>query len=104
MRWFSLGHALTASHLYWLRAVQYIGEPRAEERGWATLFPVVDLVTDLDPGHGYAYQVAGVVLSSAGRIDESNAILEKGTRNVPSRWPRRCGLSAKTPMTTRWPP
>jgi tetratricopeptide (TPR) repeat protein len=86
VRWLSLGHALTASHLYWLRTVQYIGEPRAEERGWARLFPLVDLVTDLDAGHGYAYQVAGVVLGAAGRVAESNAVLEKGTRNVKDRY------------------
>jgi tetratricopeptide (TPR) repeat protein len=86
VRWFSLGHPLLASHLYWLRAVQYIGEPRADVRGWDKLYPLVDLITDLDPGHGYAYQVAGVVLSSAERLQESNAILEKGTRNVPGRY------------------
>ncbi len=86
VRWLSLGHALLASHFYWLRAVQYIGEPRADERGWDRLFPLVDLVTDLDPRHGYAYQVAGVVLGTAGRVRESNAILEKGTRNVPDRY------------------
>jgi len=86
VRWLSLGHALTGANLYWLRTVQYIGEPRAEERGWEKLFPLVNLVTDLDPGHGYAYQVAGIVLSAAGRIDESNGILEKGTRNVKNRY------------------
>jgi tetratricopeptide (TPR) repeat protein len=66
--------------------VQYIGEPRANERGWERLLPLVDLVTDLDPGHGYAYQVAGTILGSVDRVDESNAILEKGMRNVPSRY------------------
>lgn len=86
VRWLSLGHTLLASHFYWLRTVQYIGEERAEYRGWEKLYPLAELVTDLDPGHGYAYQVAGVVLSSAGRIEESNAILEKGTRNVPDRY------------------
>jgi tetratricopeptide (TPR) repeat protein len=86
MRWLSLGHPTLAANLLWLRAVQYIGEPRADERGWSKLFPVVDAVTDLDPRHGYAYQVAGVVLGSAGRTEESNAILEKGTRNVPDRY------------------
>lgn len=86
VRWVSLGHALLAANFYWLRTVQYVGEPRADVRGWERLHPLVQLVTDLDPGHGYAYQVAGVVLASAGRIDESNAILEKGTRNVPNRY------------------
>jgi tetratricopeptide (TPR) repeat protein len=85
-RWLSLGHPLLASHYYWLKTVQYIGEERADFRGWDKLLPLVELVTDLDPGHGYAYQVAGVVLASAGRVQESNAILEKGTRLVPGRY------------------
>ena len=85
-RWLSLGHPSLAANLLWLRAVQYIGEPRAEERGWGKLFPLLDTITDLDPGHGYAYQVGGVVLGSAGRTAESNAILEKGIRNVPNRY------------------
>lgn len=82
----SLGHAVSAANLYWLKAVQYIGEPRANERGWEKLFPLVELVTDLDPGHGYAYQVAGVILGSVDRVAESNAILEKGIRNAPNRY------------------
>lgn len=86
VRWLSLGHALTASHLYWLRTVQYLGDARADQRGWEKLHPVLELVTDLDPRHGYAYQVGGVILASAGRVAESNALLEKGTRNVPDRY------------------
>jgi tetratricopeptide (TPR) repeat protein len=81
-----LGRATLAANLHWLRAVQYIGEPRGAERGWDRLFPLVDVITDLDPGHGYAYQVAGTVLSAVGRIEESNLILEKGMRNVPDRY------------------
>ena len=86
LRWLSLGHPTLAANLLWLRAVQYIGEERAEQRGWDKLYPLVDAVTDLDPRHGYAYQVAGVVLGSVGRTKESNAILEKGIRNVPDRY------------------
>jgi len=86
LAWLFLGHRTLAANLNWMRAVQYIGEPRANQRGWEKLFPLVDAVTDLDPGHGYAYQVAGVMLSSVGRVDESNRILEKGTRNVPDRY------------------
>jgi len=86
LRWLSLGHTTLAANLMWLRAVQYIGEPRAGRRGWDKLHPVVDLVTDLDPRHGYAYQVAGVMLGSVGRVAESNAILEKGARAVPERY------------------
>jgi tetratricopeptide (TPR) repeat protein len=86
LRWASAGHPTLVANLWWLRAVQYMGEPRADERGWARLHPVVDLVTGLDPRHGYAYQVTANVLGSVGRVDESNLLLEKGHRNVPERY------------------
>jgi hypothetical protein len=82
----ALGHRTSLSDLYWLSTVQYIGEPRAEARGWEKLFPLVDLVTDLDPRHGYAYQTAGIVLSSAGLLEESDRILEKGIERGPPGW------------------
>lgn len=86
VRWLSLGHPTLAANLYWLRAVQYMGDPRADARGWEKLLPIMELVTDLDPGHGYAYQVAANVLGGAGRVQEANRLLEKGTRNVPDRY------------------
>lgn len=86
LRWAALGHRGLVSDLYWLAAVQYVGEQRAAERGWDRLYPLVDLVTDLDPRHGYAYQTAGIVLSSVGRLDESNRILEKGMEKGPPYW------------------
>jgi tetratricopeptide (TPR) repeat protein len=82
----ALGHRTFLSDLYWLATVQYIGEPNAERRGWDQLFPLVDLVTDLDPRHGYAYQTAGIVLSAAGRLDESDRILVKGIEKGPRYW------------------
>lgn len=85
-RWASAGHLTLVANLWWLRAVQYMGDPHADARGWEKLFPALDLVTELDPQHGYAYQVGGNTLGSVGRIDESNAILEKGTRNIPTRY------------------
>lgn len=86
MRWLSLGHPTLAANLWWLRTVQYMGEERGDVRGWEKLYPLVSLVTDLDPRHGYAYQTTGNVLASAGRLDESNAILEKGTRLLGNRY------------------
>ncbi len=82
----ALGHRTFLSDLYWLSTVQYIGEPRAQERGWDKLYPLVDLVTELDPRHGYAYHTAGIVLSAAGRLDESDRILVKGIEKGPPGW------------------
>lgn len=80
------GHRTFLSDMYWLATVQYIGDPRAAERGLEKLHPLVDLVTDLDPRHGYAYQTAGIVLSANGRLDESNRILTKGMERGPGWW------------------
>ena len=82
----ALGHRTFASDVYWLSAVQYIGEPRGDQRGWDKLLPLAELITDLDPRHGYAYQTAGIVLSAAGRLDESDAILKKGMEQGPPWW------------------
>lgn len=85
-RFAALGQRGLVSDLYWLSAVQYIGEQRAEQRGWDKLYPLIDLVTDLDPRHGYAYQTAGIALSAAGRLEESDRILEKGITRGPNWW------------------
>jgi hypothetical protein len=85
-RWTSLGHPTLVANLWWLRAVQYMGDDLANKRGWERLYPAVDLVTDLDPRHGYAYQVTGIVLGGVDRTAESNAMFEKGIRNVPDRY------------------
>jgi tetratricopeptide (TPR) repeat protein len=86
VRWLFPSHPTLAANLYWLRTVQYIGEQRSDGRGWERLLPLAELVTDLDPKHGYAYQVTSTMLSAVGRVDESNRMLEKGMRNVPDRY------------------
>ena len=86
LRWLSLGHPTLAANLTWLRTVQYVGEPRGDERGWGKLRPLLELVTDLDPRHGYAYQVGANMLSSVGLVSDANVILERGIRAVPNRY------------------
>lgn len=84
----SFGQRLLLSDFYWLKTVMYMGESTlAPERGWAALHALGDIVTDLDPRFGFAYQVVGSNLSGiAGDVQKSNRILEKGMRNVPDRW------------------
>lgn len=88
LRTTSFGQRLLLADAYWLRTVMYIGEAAfAPERGWSALFPLGDIVTDLDPRFAYAYQVVGSNLSGlAGNVRQSNRILEKGMQNVPDRW------------------
>jgi tetratricopeptide (TPR) repeat protein len=82
----ALGHRTLLSDLYWLSTVQYVGDRNADKRGYDKLLPLLDLVTDLDPRHGYAYQAGGIVLSAVGRLDESDRILEKGVERGPPYW------------------
>lgn len=77
---------LTLANAYWLAIVQYVGDQSMRAGAQDKLFPLADLVTDLDPGHGYAYQTAGIVLSAARRLDESDRILKKGMERGPNWW------------------
>lgn len=86
VRWMSLGQATTAADLFFLRLVQYVGTPAAADAGWPQMLPLAELITDLDPEYGYAYEAAGILLSSKQRVDESDVILEKGMRFNPDRW------------------
>jgi tetratricopeptide (TPR) repeat protein len=84
----SFGHRHLLSDAYWLKLVQHVGAQVLSKKGdWAALHPLADLVTDLDPRHGYAYQIAGSNLAGlAHRYREAEEILQKGMRNVPDRW------------------
>jgi hypothetical protein len=84
----SFGQRLLLADLYWLRAVQYVGETvLAKAQRWDALYPLADIVTDLDPRHAYVYQIAGSNLAGlAHRCDEAERILEKGMRNLPDSW------------------
>jgi tetratricopeptide (TPR) repeat protein len=86
LRSLSPGLRLSIANYYWLLTIQYIGDSRADQRGFEKLFPTVDLITDLDPRHGYAYQSAGIVLSTRGLLEESDRILKKGMEKGPGWW------------------
>jgi hypothetical protein len=76
---------LSIANYYWMMAVQYVGDPTARRQELPLVLPLLELVTDLDPGHCYAYQAGGLVLGSY-RVEESDAILQKGMRGCPDWW------------------
>jgi hypothetical protein len=88
LRLVSMGQRLALADLYWLKTVQYTGAMvLAAAKSWEALYPLGELVTDLDPRYGYAYQVVGSNLSGvAGKVAESDRLLEKGMKNVPDRY------------------
>jgi tetratricopeptide (TPR) repeat protein len=88
LRTVACGQRLLLADLYWLSAVQYVGETViAKVPRWEALHPLAEIVTDLDPRFGYAYQVTGSNLAGlAHRYGEADRILEKGMKNLPERW------------------
>ncbi|MDH4100919.1 MAG: hypothetical protein OEV28_10145 [Nitrospirota bacterium] len=84
-----LGYDLAVADIYWIKTIQYVGEKTKASRTYKWLYPMVDLVTTLDPRHTMAYHGAGVVLAvyaEPRRLEESNAILKKGIKNDPDAW------------------
>jgi hypothetical protein len=87
-----------AADVYWMRAVVYYGGKRragADAPGtpanFGQLYPLLDLVTSLDPNFRVAYRFGAIFLTEAypsgpGRPDLAIALLQRGLENDPSRW------------------
>lgn len=86
LRWLSPGLRLTVANYLWLQTVQYIGDQHLRKGKYDQLYQLADVLTDLDPGHGYAYQTAGLALSSSNHLEQSDAILKKGIERGPNWW------------------
>lgn len=85
VRFLSLGFQTTAADIYWLRLTQEVGSgPDPHE--WHEIYPLIELITDLDPSYGYAYEVGGSLLISQNEYALADAILKKGMEKVPNRW------------------
>ena len=81
----ALGFDTVVSDVYWIRAVIYYGGRRRAEtrRSYDELFPLLDLVTSLDPQFKVAYRFGALFLSEPppggpGRPDQAIALLERG--------------------------
>jgi hypothetical protein len=91
--------------VYWMRAVVYYGGKRltsaqhqsseqaatAPRPNFDLLYPLLDLVTSLDPHFKVAYRFGAIFLTEAypsgpGRPDLAVALLERGIQNDAARW------------------
>ncbi len=86
LRRLSLRQETSLADIYWLRLIQYIGTPEHHRQRLPQLFPLANLVTDLDPKYAYAYLAPSILLNTVGRVHDSNRLLEKGVPNAPWRW------------------
>lgn len=92
-----LGYGHLAADVLWLNILQVLGEREVHASDYEWLSHALDVVTTLDPHYVYAYDVGGVVLAElAGRVDWSNALLEKGLAANPDAWrlPFQLGFNA----------
>jgi hypothetical protein len=92
-----LGYHHVAADLLWLNIVQVLGEREVRQADYEWLFHALDVATTLDPHYVYAYDIGGVVLAElAGRVDWSDALLEKGLAANPEAWrlPFQLGFNA----------
>lgn len=89
----ALGFHNLAADVYWIRAVVYYGGQRLNERqrNFDQLYPLLDLVTSLDPYFRVAYRFGAIFLAEeypggAGRPDLAVQLLQKGVASDPSCW------------------
>jgi tetratricopeptide (TPR) repeat protein len=97
-------HRSLASDLYWIRAIQYYGSRSRQAKAaslplapppalsadrpvsFDLLYPLLDIVTTLDPRFNIAYRFGAIFLSEEGRTDDAVALLQKGLATSPDRW------------------
>lgn len=88
----ALGFDNLAADVYWMRAVVYFGGQRlGTQKNYDQLFPLLDLVTSLDPHFRVAYRFGAIFLAEpfpggAGRPDLAMQLLQKGIAADPRRW------------------
>ena len=89
----ALGFDNLVADVYWMRAVIYFGGQRRETRAqnFDQLYPLLDLVTSLDPYFKVAYRFGAIFLAEeypggAGRPDQAVQLLQNGFERSPDRW------------------
>jgi tetratricopeptide (TPR) repeat protein len=83
-----------AADVYWMRAVLYFGGQRrsvSTTKSYDQLYPLLDLVTSLDPHFRIAYRFGAIFLAEPppagpGRADQAVELLQKGLAHDPERW------------------
>lgn len=81
---------------YWMRAVVYYGgkqrlDQSAAQKNYDALFPLLDMVTTLDPHFKIAYRFGAIFLAEAfpqgpGRADQAIELLKRGIERDAGRW------------------
>jgi hypothetical protein len=82
-----MGHAPLAADLAWIRAVQYYGQHRREDRHYPFAEHLFRIITGLDPRFEQAYVFGAVVLAEdAGEPQAAEELLTRGMAHLPESW------------------
>lgn len=90
----ALGFDSLVADIYWMRAIVYFGQKRLSTRpdkNYDLLYPLLNLVTALDPRFTVAYRFGALFLTEPppggpARPDQAIALLERGVARTPDRW------------------
>jgi tetratricopeptide (TPR) repeat protein len=90
----ALGFSAVLADVYWIRALQYYGGTRLDQKrgkDYSLLYPLLDITTALDPRFQLAYRFGAIFLAEnypggAGRPDLAVDLLQKGVQNEPDNW------------------
>jgi hypothetical protein len=90
----SLGFEALVADVYWTRAVVYFGRQRLstrEDKNYDLLYPLLDLVTTLDPRFSIAYRFGALFLTEPppggpNRPDQAVTLLQRGAAYAPDQW------------------
>jgi hypothetical protein len=87
----SLGFEALAADLYWLQAVQIVGDAKGPPRENAALLGrIVDAATRLNPWVDHPYRFAAIWLTETPeQVREANELLERGIAYHPRDWRNR---------------
>jgi len=84
---FTLGFNQVIADYFWIKTVGYFGEHLMSDRHYPWLYPMLDLVTTLDPQFIWPYYFGGITLSlEAQQVEQSNLILKKAIHYYPYNW------------------
>jgi tetratricopeptide (TPR) repeat protein len=91
-RLLSLGFNQVVADWYWVRALQYFGDPVQALNRYRNLGDILDVVVGVDPDYQYAYKFGGMSIPyDVGRLNWANTdkaidLLQRGVARFPQNW------------------
>lgn len=84
-----------AADFWYMRFASYWGYQLTHGRHFQNLYPLLDLITDLDPRFMVAYEFGSLALGDNHQIDEAVELLDKGGKREPKNYwfPYKAGLT-----------